>query len=71
MTNFIKNFWNDEEGATAIEYGLIAGLIAVGIIASVGDIGTKLAEFFKYIADTLGKKELPKTSIQTLLVQVF
>ena len=28
MTNFIKNFWADEEGATAIEYGLIAGLIA-------------------------------------------
>ncbi|MEG0112644.1 MAG: Flp family type IVb pilin, partial [Comamonas sp.] len=26
MTNIIKNFWNDEEGATAIEYGLIAGL---------------------------------------------
>lgn len=54
MTNIIKNFWNDEEGATAIEYGLIAGLIAVAIIVSVGDIGKKLADFFAYINTKLG-----------------
>ena len=35
MTKLIQRFWNDEEGATAIEYGLIAGLIAVAIIVSV------------------------------------
>jgi len=33
MRNFIKNFANDESGATAIEYGLIAALIAVAIVA--------------------------------------
>ncbi|WP_315126609.1 Flp family type IVb pilin [Comamonas antarctica] len=54
MTKLIQRFWNDEEGATAIEYGLIAGLIAVAIIVSVGDIGTKLAGFFAYINTKLG-----------------
>lgn len=49
MTNFIKDFWQDEEGATAIEYGLIAGLIAVAIVASVGGIGEKLKAYFEYI----------------------
>ena len=54
MTNLIQRFWNDEEGATAIEYGLIAGLIAVAIIVSVGEIGTKLGAFFAYINTKLG-----------------
>jgi pilus assembly protein Flp/PilA len=42
MRNFIKNFAKDESGATAIEYGLIAALIAVAIIAAVGALGGKL-----------------------------
>ncbi|MEN5181010.1 Flp family type IVb pilin [Comamonas testosteroni] len=46
MTNFIKNFWMDEEGATAIEYGLIAGLIAVAIIAGATSLGTGLNNTF-------------------------
>ncbi|XOT98573.1 Flp family type IVb pilin, partial [Alcaligenes pakistanensis] len=33
MKTQLQQFWNDEDGATAIEYGLIAGLIAVAIIA--------------------------------------
>ncbi|WP_312834532.1 Flp family type IVb pilin [Comamonas sp.] len=53
MTNIIKNFWNDEEGATAIEYGLIAGLIAVGLLASLTSIGTELKEVFGKIAKSL------------------
>jgi len=36
MRNFIKNFAKDESGATAIEYGLIAALMAVIIIAGIG-----------------------------------
>ena len=62
MMNSIKNFWNDEEGATAIEYGLIAGLIAVGIIAAVGGIGDKLKAVFEYINTQLGSKPPPTTS---------
>ena len=54
MTNFIKNFWNDEEGATAIEYGLIAGLIAVGIIAGATLLGSSLDKLFTDIATKLG-----------------
>ena len=52
MKDQIVKFWRDEEGATAIEYGLIAGLIAVGIIVSVGEIGEKLAAIF---ADIVAK----------------
>lgn len=54
MTNLIKNFWNDEEGATAIEYGLIAGLIAVAIMGTVTILGTTLSGVFNTIAVKLG-----------------
>ena len=53
MTNLIKNFWNDEEGATAIEYGLIAGLIAVVIIGTVTALGTRIDGVFQKIRDAL------------------
>lgn len=55
---FVK-FWIDEEAATAIEYGLIAGLIAVGIIASVTNIGSQLVLIFGAIVDKL--TAIPKT----------
>ena len=44
-------FIRDEEGATAIEYGLIASLIAVVIIAAVGLVGTSLSTTFQSVAD--------------------
>ncbi|MGB3070737.1 MAG: Flp family type IVb pilin [Ottowia sp.] len=53
MSNIIKQFLKDEEGATAIEYGLIAGLIAVAILVVVGDIGTELNRLFGQIKDAL------------------
>ncbi|WP_370338419.1 Flp family type IVb pilin [Parvularcula marina] len=46
MTNLIQRFIKDEDGATAIEYGLIAALIAVAIITAVGTLGDQLAEAF-------------------------
>lgn len=46
MRNFITRFAKDESGATAIEYGLIAALIAVAIIGAVGVLGGKLKETF-------------------------
>ena len=46
MSKFISQFINDESGATAIEYGLIAALIAVVIIAAVGALGTQLSGTF-------------------------
>jgi len=54
MSKFINKFLNDESGATAIEYGLIAALIAVVIITAVTLVGTNLSTTFDTIADNLG-----------------
>lgn len=54
MTNLMKRFANDESGATAIEYGLIAALVAVAIIGGATQLGSNLAAKFKAIATTLG-----------------
>ena len=54
MQQFIRNFWNDEEGATAIEYGLIAGLIAVVIAVGATALGNGLNETFCAIVAKLG-----------------
>ena len=51
--NAIKNFIRDEEGVTAIEYGLIAALIAVVIIAAVTVVGTQLKTTFTTIGTKL------------------
>ena len=49
MTKFISKFVQDESGATAIEYGLIAALIAVAIIGAVGLLGKQLDTTFKAV----------------------
>jgi len=49
----MKRFANDETGATAIEYGLIAALISVGIIAAVTTLGDSLKLVFTNIGDKL------------------
>jgi pilus assembly protein Flp/PilA len=46
MTKLIAKFANCESGATAIEYGLIAGLIGVAIITVVTNVGTELKNTF-------------------------
>lgn len=53
MVQFVKKFWQEEEGVTAIEYGLIAALIAVVIIISVGSVGDNLQLVFNHIAGKL------------------
>lgn len=50
---WMKNLIHKEDGVTAIEYGLIAALIAVVIITAVTAIGTDLAGIFNYIATQL------------------
>ncbi|WP_296225384.1 Flp family type IVb pilin [Ralstonia sp. UBA689] len=52
--NALALLLRDEQGVTAIEYGLIAALIAVVIIASVQAVGTNLSTVFSYIATELG-----------------
>lgn len=53
MTAFIRKFAADQSGATAIEYGLIAALVGVAIIASVTLTGSKISAKFTKIATTL------------------
>ncbi len=47
-------FLKEEDGVTAIEYGLIAALIAVAIIAAVTTVGTKLTGTFNSVSGKLG-----------------
>lgn len=49
----VKTFLYDEEGVTAIEYALIAALIAVAIIAAVTLVGTDIAAIFTNISTKL------------------
>jgi pilus assembly protein Flp/PilA len=51
--NIFARFAQDESGATAIEYGLIAALISVGIILAATTLGTNLGELFNGIAGQL------------------
>jgi pilus assembly protein Flp/PilA len=53
MRNFFRRFATDQSGVTAIEYGLIAGLIAVVIIVAVQSVGTKVEGTFNAIASAL------------------
>jgi pilus assembly protein Flp/PilA len=52
MSTFL-NFLRDENGATAIEYGLIAAGIAVVIIAAVQSVGTNLSGTFTTVANAI------------------
>ncbi len=53
MSNFAKRFVKDESGATAIEYGLIAALIAVGIIGALTTLKTNLTSTFGAVSSNL------------------
>ena len=53
MKNLLTRFAKDESGVTAMEYGLIAALVAVVIIAAVTLVGTNLATVFNTIASAL------------------
>jgi pilus assembly protein Flp/PilA len=53
MKNQLIKFLQDEEGSTAVEYGLIAGLIAVGIVASLKSVGGGLQGLFAKIVTAM------------------
>jgi pilus assembly protein Flp/PilA len=50
----LKLLGNDVRGVTALEYGLIAGLISVVIVTAVTGLGTKLAATFLQVATSIG-----------------
>ena len=54
MTQFFNRFAKDESGATAIEYGLIAALIAVVIIGAATTLGSNVSKTFSTIANNVG-----------------
>jgi pilus assembly protein Flp/PilA len=53
MQSHVKRFVQDESGATAIEYGLIAALIAVGIIAAARGLGSQIGDTFNTVTTTM------------------
>lgn len=53
MSKIVARFIKDESGATAIEYGLIAALIAVVIVGAVTTIGTKLNTSFGNVGNAI------------------
>ena len=53
MSAIFSRFVRDDSGATAIEYGLIAGLIAVVVVTSITTLGTKLTNTFTNVSNKL------------------
>jgi pilus assembly protein Flp/PilA len=53
MKNYVARLVKDESGATAIEYGLIAALIAVGIITAAKALGTQISTTFNSAATNM------------------
>ncbi len=53
MKKFLSRFKNDESGATAIEYGLIAALISVALIGGATALGGSIDTTFNDISDTM------------------
>ena len=53
MKNLMKKFLSNKSGATAIEYGLIAALIAVAAIGAMQGIGSKLSSTFGNVSNSL------------------
>lgn len=54
MLRFFRQVWEDRSGPTAIEYGLIAALVAVATIAGLTTLGTNLNSRYNQISTTIG-----------------
>ncbi|TDI60630.1 MAG: Flp family type IVb pilin [Alphaproteobacteria bacterium] len=54
MLAYIKTYLSDTRGATMIEYGLIAALVAVVLIVALTALGTGLGDMFNNVTDELG-----------------
>jgi len=53
MKRMLTQLWNDEEGATAVEYGMIVALIAAVLVTIVTTLGTKIQAAFTTVANAL------------------
>ncbi|NCP18133.1 MAG: Flp family type IVb pilin [Erythrobacter sp.] len=54
---FFRELMTDDQGATAIEYGLIAALIAVAAITAMGSLGNQLSNTFTTVSTDMGGKK--------------
>lgn len=54
-----RDFLREEDGVTAIEYGLLAALVGVAIITAAALLGTKISTLFTAIANKLGGVTVP------------
>ncbi len=53
LIHSLRRFWNDESGVSAIEYGLLAALVALAIVTGAGALGTDLNTIFTSIGTKL------------------
>jgi pilus assembly protein Flp/PilA len=53
LIHLAKSFWTEEDGVTAIEYGLIAALVAVAIVVGAGILGTSLDGLFTRLGNCM------------------
>ena len=51
-------FIKDEDGATAIEYALLAGILTIGLISSLGRMGNLIGEDLTTLGDTIERQDL-------------
>lgn len=59
MTLFLKDFLTSDNGATAIEYGLIASLIAIGLVGAVSGLGDQISAFLVSVSTDLATQTAP------------
>ncbi|MDT7043452.1 Flp family type IVb pilin [Candidatus Nitronereus thalassa] len=59
MLNFVKQFIEDEEGASAVEYGLLVALMAAAVTAAVGILGPGLSTTFQGVVDSMTSATTP------------
>ena len=59
MYSTIKKFLQNESGATAIEYGLIAALISVAAVTALTSVGTSLSSMFEHVSDDVDTAVTP------------
>jgi pilus assembly protein Flp/PilA len=65
LIQLAKSFWTEEEGVTAIEYGLIAALVAVAIVVGAGILGTSLDGLFTRLGNCMAT---PTAAVCALVV---
>jgi len=53
MTSIVSRFVKDESGATAIEYGLIAAIVGIGLVTALGGLKNNLANLFNNVGTNL------------------